>query len=85
MIKIELVRFEAQDVITSSVPSFPGHNHKPNKPQQKPEAPAPSEPPVERCRCELYGTGACDTSYDGFHIYNGTEACFGNSEGVHTH
>ena len=61
MIKIELVRFEAQDVITSSVPAmplFPAKPIKPNKPQQ------PVEPEIP---CTCY-TGYPICEMNGFHM-----------------
>lgn len=58
MLNIELVRFEAQDVITASVMK---PHHKPNKPQ-KPVTPPVVVPPVEvptpepvPCTCALDG------------------------------
>lgn len=62
MLNIELVRFEAQDVITASV-------MRPHKPHHKPEQKPPVEEPVgPACVCN----GACDMHYpDGTHgIWN---------------
>ena len=57
MLNIELVRFEAQDVITASV-------MKPHKPHHKPQQKPPVEEPVIPCTC--YAGWVCDMN--GFHI-----------------
>jgi len=52
MLNIEVIRFEAQDVITASVPATPIFPAIPNKPAQPaPTEPAPTETTPVECTC----------------------------------
>ena len=58
MLNIEVIRFEAQDVITASVPAMPMFPAMPNKPAQpsKPVEPTVPATPVEPlCACGRTG------------------------------
>lgn len=77
MLNIELVRFEAQDVITASVMK---PHHKPNKPQ-KPIAPAPTEPTEPAVPCTCTDGNLC--AMNGFH-YDAAAADYDCKASSHT-
>lgn len=72
MLNIEVIRFEAQDVITASVPAIPMFPAKPIKPVQ----PAPTVPatPVEPlCACGSTGTHGYNSKTGEHKVYTSNE------------